>query len=131
MSTKSTTSKPCELNLYSERTERENPDDFVRTNRKDQNHNPKSDSERDSIECWRNGEVFDGSIGSNTSKGTQRRTVLLDTRTRSFKTKTSVSRKKRIAQILERGQSLPQYYNVIQIARLLFYKAMIPHSTAR
>ena len=44
----------------------------------------------------------------------------------TFKTKTSVSRKNRIAQMLERGQSLPQYYNVIQIARLLFYKAMDP-----
>ena len=37
-----------------------------------------------------------------------------------FKTKTSVSRKKRIA------QSLLQYCNVIQIARLVFYKAMEP-----
>ena len=43
-----------------------------------------------------------------------------------FKTKTSVSRKKGIAQILERGQSLLQYCNVIQIARLVFYKAMDP-----
>ena len=43
-----------------------------------------------------------------------------------FKTKTSVSRKKRIAQILERGQSLLQFCNVIQIARLVFYKAMDP-----
>ena len=47
------------------------------------NDNSKSDSERDSIECWRNGEVFDGTIGSITSKGTQRCTVLSDTRTSS------------------------------------------------
>ena len=41
-----------------------------------------------------------------------------------FKTKTSVSRKKRIAQILEGCQSLLQYKNVVQIAR--FYKAIDP-----
>ena len=43
-----------------------------------------------------------------------------------FKTKTSVSKKKRIAQILERCQSLLQYLNVVQIARLVFYKTMDP-----
>ena len=43
-----------------------------------------------------------------------------------FKTKTSVLRKKIIAQKLERGQSLLQYCNVIQIVRMVFYKAMDP-----
>ena len=43
-----------------------------------------------------------------------------------FKTKASVSRWKRIAQILERCQSLLQYCKVIQIARLVFYKTMDP-----
>ena len=35
------------------------------------------------LNCWRNGELSDGSIGSNTSKGKQRCTILLDTRTSS------------------------------------------------
>ena len=43
-----------------------------------------------------------------------------------FKTKTSISRINRIAQILEREQSLLQHCNVTQIARLVFYKAMDP-----
>ena len=43
-----------------------------------------------------------------------------------FKTKTSVSRRKRIAPILERGQSLLQYCNVVQIAKLVVYKSMDP-----
>ena len=43
-----------------------------------------------------------------------------------FRTKTSVSRKKRFAQILDRGQALLQYCKVIQIASLVFYKAMDP-----
>ena len=36
----------------------------------------------------------------------------------------SIKRKKRIAQILERSHSLLHYCKVIQIARLVFYKAM-------
>ena len=43
-----------------------------------------------------------------------------------FKTKTSVSRRIRIAQIWERCHSLLQYCNVVQIARLVFYKAIDP-----
>ena len=43
-----------------------------------------------------------------------------------FKTKTSVSRRKRIVQILERCRSLLQYCNVAQTARLVFYKTMDP-----
>ena len=38
-----------------------------------------------------------------------------------FETKTSVSRRRRIAQMLERSQSLLQYCNVVRIARLVFY----------
>ena len=43
-----------------------------------------------------------------------------------MKTKTTVSRRRRIAQILEGCQSLIQYYNVVQMARWAFYKAMDP-----
>ena len=46
-----------------------------------------------------------------------------------FKTKTSVSRRQRIEQILERCQSLLQYYNVVQIGRLVSTRPWIPHST--
>ena len=38
----------------------------------------------------------------------------------------SFKKKKRIAQILERGQSLLQYRNVVQFARLVFYEAVDP-----
>ena len=48
-----------------------------------------------------------------------------------FETKTSVSRRIRIAQMLERSQSLLQYCNVVQIARLVFYGPWILHSTTR
>ena len=53
----------------------------------------------------------------------KRCTVLLDTRTSS---RQSVSRRKRIAQILEGCQSMLQYLNVVQMARWVFYKAMDP-----
>ena len=43
-----------------------------------------------------------------------------------FNTKTSMPRKKRIAQMWERCHSLLQYCNVVQIARLAFYKTMDP-----
>ena len=71
--------------------------------------------------------IFDGSIGSNTSKGTQGCTVLFGYQNK-FKTKTSVSRMKRIAQMLERGQSLLQYCNVFQSAKLVFYKGHGSHT---
>ena len=38
----------------------------------------------------------------------------------------SVKKEKNCAQMLDRGQSLHQYCNVLQIARLVFYKAMGP-----
>ena len=43
-----------------------------------------------------------------------------------FKTKTSVPRRKRIAQILDRCKSLLQHCDVVQIARFVFYKTMDP-----
>ena len=36
------------------------------------------DSEQDSIECWSNGDFFDGSIGSGTAEGTQKHARLLE-----------------------------------------------------
>ena len=45
---------------------------------------------------------------------------------KKFKTKTSVSRRKRIAQIWEGFHSSLQYCNVVQIARLVFYRTMDP-----
>ena len=63
-------------------------------------------------------------FGSNTSKRTQRCTVLLDTRTSSRQRLQYQEGK--IAQILEGCQSLLQYFNVVQMARWVFYKAMDP-----
>ena len=48
-----------------------------------------------------------------------------------FETKTSVSRRRRIAQMWKRSQSLLQYCNGVQIARLVFYRPWIPRSTTR
>ena len=50
------------------------------------NHTSKSEASIQKVtafECRRNGEYFDESIGSRTSKGTQRCKILLDTRTSS------------------------------------------------
>ena len=68
---------------------------------------------------------FDGSIGSNASKRTQRCTVLLDTIT-SSRQRLQYQEGKDIAQTLEGCQSLLQYCNVFQKARLVFYKTMDP-----
>ena len=72
------------------------------------NHSSKSDAsiqKRDSIECWRNGEFSDGSIGCETSKGD---TKMYDTfgYKNKFARKTSVSRRRRIARMSEQSQSL-------------------------
>ena len=48
-----------------------------------------------------------------------------------FETKMSVSRRRRIAQMLQQSQSLLLYCNVVQTARLVFYRPWIPHSTTR
>ena len=48
-----------------------------------------------------------------------------------FETKTSVSRRRRIAQMLQESQSLLLYCNVVQTARSVFYTPWIPHSTTR
>ena len=67
-------------------------------------------------------------IGSNTSKGPQRCTVLLDTRT-SSRRRLSVSRWKRIAQILEGCQSMLQYCNVVQNCKTgVLQRPWIPHA---
>ena len=76
--------------------------------------NLKRDSERDSIECWR-----------TENNSTDQLEVLVGNQNK-FRTNTSVSRRKRLAQTKERGHSLLQYCNVVQIARLVFCKAMDP-----
>ena len=79
-------------------------------------------SERDSVECWRNGELYDGSIGSRTSKETQRCTK----NKIKVETKTSESRRRRIAQMLERSQSLLQYYSNIANCMIGILRTMDP-----
>ena len=80
-------------------------------------------SERDSIGCWRNGDFFDGSIGKQNRKGKHK-----DMRDFWIQEKVQDDdfgiKKRRIAQMLERSQSLPQYCNVVQLARLVFYKTI-------
>ena len=87
------------------------------------NHHPKSEVLIQSETALNAGErgSFDGSIGSNTSKRTQRCTVFLDTRT-SSRHRLQYSRRNRIAQILEGCQSLLQYYYDVQMARWVSYK---------
>ena len=82
------------------------------------NHNSESEVLifKSDTACWRKGELFDGSMGSKTLKGTRIPEQVQD---EDF----SISVKKRIAQILKRDQSLLQY---CKIERLLFYKTMDP-----
>ena len=93
-------SRPCEFEFVP--TKRDVRDSAVQI----RNHHSKSEVLIQSETALNAGErgSFDGSIGSNTSKRTQRCTVLLDTRTSSRQV--TVSRRKRFAQILEGCQSL-------------------------
>ena len=87
------------------------------------NHTSKSEASIQSgtvLNAGESGEFGDGSIGSRTAKGTQRYARLPGYRNK-FETKMSVSR---IAQMLERSQSLLQYCNVVQIAKLAFYPSL-------
>ena len=76
-----------------------------------------------------NGEFGDGSIGSITARRTQRYEGLYGYR-KKFETKMSVSRSARtLQQYTKQSQSSLLYHNVVWIARLVFCRPWIPHST--
>ena len=82
------------------------------------------DSERDSVDCWKKRIIR----WINWKQYIKENTKMHGTfgYKNKIKTKTSVPRKKRIAQILERDLSSLQYCNDIQTTRLVFCKAMDP-----